>query len=139
MPGKNHPLTIKQFETLVYGNQWGTYEIPVQGWWTCQKHRHSQTFAVIGSADPYNPQLINGIYSIAGFDQLVNETNPKLEIGEPYGNAYHWVIREFKHPLYPYSLVGPFRDETTVPHWFHERHLDIYPYNIPLIGYRGHR
>ena len=71
--------------------------------------------AVVASGCEQAPRHLNGILAVAGIDVLVLERNRK--VGEPEGNAYHYVLQQSGHPTYPYILHGFFRCETRVAHY----------------------
>jgi len=126
MDSKKVPLTRQQFEVLCHDSEWKLFDIPSQAWNLIPGlPRLEDTFAVMGSADPYNPRLLNMIKRcVAGFDQLVNETNPKP--GEPEGNAYHFVVQESGRDDYPYILHGPFRTGMRINHHFEVNEIEAY-------------
>ena len=125
MKPKRRPLTAKQFERISRFQGWKVYEIPKRAWSAIPGlTRLDDTIAVMGSADCNNPKLLNGVQTIAGFDQLVHESNPKP--GEPEGNAYHFVVQQIDHSQYPYLLRGPFQSETRVEHWFEAEDINTY-------------
>jgi hypothetical protein len=78
----------------------------------------------MGSANEFNPKLLNMINGIAGFDQLVHETNPHA--GEPEGNAYHYLIQQTNRTDYPYIIHGPYRSEARIKHHFSFDELENY-------------
>jgi hypothetical protein len=123
---KHVPLSRHQCEILQRDDQWKLFEIPREDWNNIPGlSRVENTFAVMGSADPNDPRLLNMIKrSVAGFDQLVFEPNPKP--GETEGNAYHFVIQESGHEDCPYILHGPFYTEARVAHHFEAGDLDHY-------------
>ena len=125
MKPKHKLLTSQQFENISGVQGWKVFEIPKESWGTILGlSRLEDTIAVMGSVDIYNPSLLNHIQSVAGFDQLVHETNPHPS--EPEGNAYHYVIQQTTRSDYPYILHGPFRSETKVDHWFNIDDVDRY-------------
>lgn len=123
---KRIPLSQEQAKRLLRDQDWKLFEILQADWSSIPDfQRREDMFACIGSADPYDPRLLNMINRcVAGFDQLVYESEPKL--GEPEGNAYHWLVQESGREDYPYVLRGPFYSETRVPHHFDFKALDAY-------------
>lgn len=125
MKPKRKHLTAEQYENLISSQGWEEFEIPKEKWDTISNlTRKEDTIAMMGSADINNPKLLNRIYAIAGIDQLVHEIHPK--VGEPEGNAYHFVIQLTSHSNFPYILHGPFRSETKIGHHFDISDLDKY-------------
>ena len=126
MEPKKIPLTQQQFEKLSNDSEWNLFDMPPKSWKSIpDMPRFEDTFAVMGSADLYNPRLFNMIKRcVAGFDQLVYETKPKP--GEPEGNAYHFVVQESGRKDFPYILHGPFITETQVKHHFRVNDIEIY-------------
>jgi hypothetical protein len=120
-----YPLTEEQFRQLPTSTGWPIVDIPPEQWSEFPGLvRLDDTVAVMVSGSTSDPRILNSIRAVAGIDQLVHETNPAP--GEPEGNAYHFVIQEIRHDRFPYVLHGPFRSETTVPHWFGSS--DLYRY-----------
>ncbi len=74
------------------------------------------------STDPTLMNIINNV--VAGVDVLTHESRPKP--GEPEGNAYHYVFQYTGKSDYPYTMYGPYKSETIVPHWFNADDLDKY-------------
>jgi hypothetical protein len=123
---KRIPLTTEDAQPLTRDRDWKLFEIPRQDWDLIPGlQRREDTFACMGSASPNDFRLLNMIQRcVAGFDQLVHETNPKP--GEPPGNAYHYVVQESGRQDYPYILHGPFCTETRIPHHFEPADLNAY-------------
>jgi len=118
-------LTQKQFELLNTTDDWDLCDVPPKHWGNIPGiQRRRDTFAIKGSANITDPQVLNGINSIAGLDVLTCEKNPKE--GEPEGNAYHYVIQQINDPCYLYLMHGPFKSGMFVEHWFKTEQLDRY-------------
>ncbi len=118
-------LTIDEFDQLSLNPNWELTDIPPENWNKIPGiERLKDTFAMMGSACPSDPHILNKLSSIAGIDVLTLESNPK--VGEPEGNAYHYVFQLTNDPKYPYKMYGPFKLETRVPHWFEVKDLDNY-------------
>lgn len=81
---------------------------------------------VSGSLD-HQPKILNGYASIAAFEVLVFERNPKPEWDEGPVNTYHYVIRESgHHSKFQYILSGPYIDDTIHGHHSWDLDLDRY-------------
>lgn len=116
MKPKHRPLTAEQFDRLNGVQGWKLFEVPKEDWGAFPTlTRIEDTAHIYGSADIYDPQVLNDIRVIAGFDQLVIERN--FQPNEPEGNAYHYVVQQTNHPAFPYLLHGPYTTETRVSHW----------------------
>ena len=121
---KRVPLTEEQFGRLSAVG-WSVDEVLREHWDKIPGlQRLQDTFAVMASGCPVNPQVLNGISAVAGVDVLAHESRPVF--GEPPGNAYHYVVQKTIDLRFPYMLHGPFRCETIVDHWFDAPQLDRY-------------
>ncbi len=125
MRPKKKALTAAQYSRIERLQGWKVFGIPRVDWNAIPGlTRLEDTIAIMGSADYNDPRLLNSIQAVAGFDQLVYESNPKP--GEPSGNAYHFVVQRSNRQDYPYILHGPFKSETRVKHWFDADDLEVY-------------
>lgn len=70
--------------------------------------------------------MLNRYSSIAAFEVLVFESNPKLEWNEGFVNAYHYIFRKSGHVSHPYILSGPYVDDTVMGHHPADLNLDVY-------------
>lgn len=122
---KRIPLTEEESQRVIRDQNWNLFEIPRQDWERIPGlQRLEDTIACMGSASPNEARWLNDRHAVAGFDQLVFESNRKP--GEPEGNAYHYVVQESGRSDYPYILCGPFLTETRVPHHFGPENLNVY-------------
>lgn len=118
---KQTKLTDEQFGFLKTTNLWNIDEIPKENWPKIPGiQRLHDTFCMMGSGN-FLPGTLNGQPAIAGIDVLCIE--PRRKPGEPEGNGYHYIIQERTDGKY---IVGPYRSETIVPHWFQAEDLDKY-------------
>lgn len=125
MKAKRKLLTEQQFGVLSKVQGWKVFEVPREQWGSIPGvSRLEDTIAIMGSANIYDRKLLNQIQSVAGFDQLVHETNPHN--GEPEGNAYHYVVQQISNSNYPFILHGPYRTDANINHWFQADDLDEY-------------
>lgn len=118
---KQTKLTDEQFNLLKTTDQWNIDEVPQDHWSKIPGiQRLHDTISIMASGST-TPGLLNGLSALAGLDVLCLEPRPKKN--EPEGNAYHYVVQERADGKY---LIGPFRNETIVPHWFEAGDLDRY-------------
>ncbi len=114
-------LNDDQFKLLNTTDKWNIDEVPKENWEKIPGiQRLHDKFCIMASGSDV-PGILNGMYASAGLDVLCIETRPKK--GESEGNAYHYVIQERTDGKY---IVGPYRTETKVPHWFDATDLDRY-------------
>jgi hypothetical protein len=122
---KATPFTKEQFNQLELKQNWEIVDISPESWNKIPGiQRLRDTFAIMGSACLTDPRCLNRLNGVAGIDVLISEAHPK--IGEPEGNAYHYVFQYTGNPNYPYTMYGPFKAETKVLHWFNVDDLDSY-------------
>jgi len=90
--------------------------------------RPKETISVWISGSSSNPQLeylVDNV--IAGIDVLALETKPKLNKGEPSGNAYHYFIQKINREDFPFMLYGPCDKGARISHWFDDSiNFDVY-------------
>jgi hypothetical protein len=114
-------LNDEQFKNLGTTDEWKINEVPLKFWDTIPNvERLHDTFCIMASGSRTEGTL-NGYSAIAGFDVLALETKRKKN--EPEGNAYHYVIQKREDGNY---LIGPFRADMVVPHWFDAEDLSKY-------------
>lgn len=119
------PMTKEQFKILTTEKDWELVEVPSQHWDKIPGlQRRKDAFVVLASGTYIKPQTLNEIHSVAGIDLLALERNRKTN--EPEGNAYHYVVEQIQENDPPYVLIGPFKTEARVPHWFNVQDLDNY-------------
>ena len=122
---KRTPITAAQFTALTI-NGWNIDEVQQEYWTKIPGiERTNDVFGVFGSGSNI-PQILNGIFAVAGIDVLVHEPNPQTSKGEGEGNAYHYVFQRINRDDFPYLMYGPYKSETIVPHWFDADNLDRY-------------
>ena len=132
MAGINRiPLKQEQFDVFGRLEDWAVKEIPKERWTDIPGAvRPKDLIAVMISGSLNAPQISHGLKAVVGIDFLAYESNPMT--GEPEGNAYHMVIFKVNRTDFPYVLAGPFKDGTTVAHWFQCSDLNSYPQNTPF-------
>lgn len=119
------PLTEDQFSLLGQLDGWAIDDVPKERWSLIPGvDRKADIFAVMASGCLKDPKTLNGINAVVGFDVLALERNPKPT--EPDGNAYHYVVQRTNRTDHPYLLLGPFRSQTLVRHWFECDDLTTY-------------
>lgn len=122
---KRFPLTEDQFRSLSVIDGWRVDDVPEAIWSKIPGLQRKPEIVGVMASGCYNePRVLNGIRAVVGMDVLVHETNPKP--GEADGNAYHWIIQKTNQPDSPYVLIGPFKSETIVSHWFDADDLNTY-------------
>lgn len=71
-------------------------------------------------------KMLNRYPSVAAFEVLVFETNPRPEWNEGSVNAYHYIIYKSGRTDFPYILCGPFNDDTIIGHHPSDLNLEVY-------------
>jgi len=124
---KRKALTEEQFRSLNTTDGWSVDEVPKKDWAKIPGlQRRNDTIGIMASGSMTDPRVLNKINAIAGFDVLVNESNPMARKMEPEGNAYHYVIQKIAREDFPYILHGPYRSGMQVSHWFEAPDLVAY-------------
>jgi hypothetical protein len=119
------PLTEDQFEKMRISTDWSIDEVPPDVWDNIPKlPRRDNLLCVMASGTITDSRILNGIYAIGGMDVLAIEDN--RQPNEPEGNSYHLVFAKINDPRYPYLMIGPFKSETRVPHWYNADDLSVY-------------
>lgn len=127
MKANHDPLTQEELDNLYKSSEWRITEMPFDVLSAIRRIVRPKNLLgafISGSLD--QPKFLNGHNSIAGFDVLVHEINPKPEWNEGEINAYHYVIRKSGNKTHPYILSGPYRNGTIIGHHPVGFNLDIY-------------
>ena len=127
----NHiPITQNQLDRIYSSSGWGITEISLEELKVIPRivwpDDHLGAFA---SGCLEQTKKLNGYNSIAAFEVLVHEKNPKPEWNEWNVNAYHYIIRESGHSDYLYILSGPYTRDTIIGHHPSNLNLEVYEQN----------
>jgi hypothetical protein len=124
----NHiPITQEQFDRICKSTGWEIQEMSLDLLKVIPKIvRPDDHLGGFISGCQNQPKTLNKYSSVAAFEVLVFEKNPKEEWNEGPINAYHYVIRPSFHTTHPYILSGPYADDTIIGHHRHALDLDVY-------------
>ncbi|MBN8712224.1 MAG: hypothetical protein BGO12_08435 [Verrucomicrobia bacterium 61-8] len=124
----NHiPITQEQLDKIYSSDKWEITEINLEELKVIPKIvRPNDLLGAFISGSQDEPKRLNSYPSIAAFEVLVFEKNPKPEWNEGPVNAYHYVIRRSGNTAFPYILSGPYTTETIIGHHPDELNLDVY-------------
>ena len=107
-------LTPDEIAALARLKNWDIYKVTST---TVSKLKHIERRKdVIGcyaSGDANAIKNLNGTNASGGIDMIVRETQRKP--GEPECNIYHYTLEANNNG--GSNQVGPFRDQTILPHW----------------------
>lgn len=124
----NHiPITQVQFDRIVSSEKWSIEEMSLDVIAVIPKIVRPDDILggfISGSLD--QPKKLNQYPSVAAFEILVFEKNPKPEWNEGSVNAYHYVIRKSGNSAYPYILSGPYTGDTIIGHHPSGLNLEVY-------------
>jgi len=124
---KHIALTQDQFDSICQSFDWRIEELTLNTLKLIPKLiRPHQALGGFISGSLVQPKTLNDYDSVAGIDILAHEPNPHTSKDEFHLNAYHYIIQKTGHPVFPYILRGPFRDETLIGHWPNDLNLDCY-------------
>lgn len=124
----NHaPITQEQFDRIVNSTGWSIEEMPLDVIADIPKIvRPNDILGGFISGSLEQPKILNQHPSIAAFEILVFEKNPKPEWNEGPVNAYHYVVRRSGNPTHPYILSGPYIGDTIIGHHPSGLNLEVY-------------
>lgn len=124
----NHiPITQEQLDRIYSSSGWQIEEIGLEELKVIPKIvRPEDLLGAFVSGSLEQPKKLNAHNSIAAFEVLVFERNPRSEWNEGPVNAYHYVIRRSGHTDFPYILSGPYTADTIIGHHPKELNLDVY-------------
>lgn len=127
MPVNHLPLLLHQLDSIYHLNNWTIEELSLETLSSIPRIvRPDHLLGGYISGCLERPKLLNSHNSIAAFDVIVFETNPKAKWDEGPINAYHYVIRRSGREDYPYLLSGPYNAGTLIGH--HPKSLNLDPY-----------
>ena len=124
----NHiPFTQEQLDRIYQSSGWEIKEIALDELKVIPRIvRPADHLGAFISGCQQQPKTLNKYSSIAAFEVLVHERNPRPEWDEGQVNAYHYVIRRSGHTDIPYILSGPYADDTIIGHHPDDLNLDVY-------------